>query len=269
MKIKIYGSRGSIPLSGSTHTIFGGNSSCTVLDIDGQFIVLDCGSGLIRFYEENKERFTTGLKLNILLSHLHLDHIIGFSMFPPILSPDSDINIYTRSRNEQPLKSQVFGVFKPPYWPIEIAKITKAKVTELVDEKPFLLEKDISVTPFFTELHDKSTAFRIDAGKSVVYLLDYEMQENEDKKDKLIRFCENADLIIFDASYLPEDYPKRRGWGHSTPDDGIILAEASGCKKMIFSHLSQEYTDDVLTGQREKLDAARYLIAYDGMEMEI
>jgi len=248
---------------------FGGNTSCTVLDIDGHTIVLDCGSGLFQFYEDNKKRFEDGFTFDVLLTHLHLDHIIGFSVFPPVLSQNSDIRIFTRSRNDLPLIKQVFGVFKPPYWPVDFSEITKAKVIEVKNEEPFELKPGIKVTPFFTQLHDKTSIFRIDTNKSLVYLLDYEIKENSERYDDLVRLCAGVDLVIIDASYLPEDYPSRRGWGHSTFEDGILLAKASKCKKMVFSHLSQEYSDDVLDSVEEKLDTSVFSIAYDGMVIEL
>jgi ribonuclease BN (tRNA processing enzyme) len=68
---------------------------------------------------------------------------------------------------------------------------------------------------------------------------------------------------------LPEDYPPRRGWGHSTFEDGIALSKAANCKKMIFSHICQDYSDDVLNAVKGKFDASKYMIAYDGMELDI
>ena len=293
IKIKMYGSRGTMPLSNATHREYGGNTSCVALDIDGYRLVLDCGTGLVQFYNDNREYLDSGGRLDILLSHLHLDHIIGLSLFPPVLSPDSDLRIFTRSRNEQPLVSQIFGIFTPPYWPVKVAEVTKVKAVEIIDESPFTTGNGVVVTPFFTDKHDFTAAFRIDTGiyvnagdagkpgdagktgdanntrKSVVYLLDYEIRENMNRYDSLIRFCRNADLIIFDAAYLPDDYPAKRGWGHSTYEDGIALAEASGCGKMIFSHISQVYTDRELNSLGKKLDKSRFVIAYDGMELTI
>lgn len=269
MKLKIYGSRGSMAFFSKSHTEYGGNSVCAALDIDGHIVLLDGGTGLMQFYYDMKNRFASGFRFDMLLSHLHLDHIIGFSMFSPILSPDSDIRIFTKSRNELPLVSQVFGVFRPPYWPVDIAKKTYAKVNGIFCEKPFILNNNIKVTPFFTEHHNDTVAYRIDAEKSVIYLMDYEIQENADKYDKLIGFCKNADLIIFDAAYLSEDYPAKRGWGHSTFEGGMALAEASACKRMIFSHISQDYPDTVLNAVRDRFDESKYTIAFDGMEIEV
>ena len=258
-----------MPFFGRSSIEYGGNTVCTVLDIDGHIVVLDCGTGIMQFYYDMKDRFKDGFKFDILLSHLHLDHIIGFSTFSPLFSPESDIRIFTRSRNDLPLASQVFGAFQPPYWPIEIAEMTTAKVHEIIGEESFNLNDNIEVRTFWSEHHNETLGYRIDADKSVVYLLDYEINANSDKYEKLVEFCKNADLVILDATYLPEDYPSRRGWGHSTYEDGINLAEASGSRKMIFSHISQDYTDDVLNTVRKKLDAKRYSIAFDGMEMEL
>ena len=269
MKLKIYGSRGSAGFSSKTHSEYGGNSVCTALDIDGHIIVLDCGTGLMQFYEDRKNRFKSGFKFDILLSHLHIDHIIGFSAFEPILSPDSDIRIFTKSRNDKPLVSQVFGIFQPPYWPINIAGITRAEMIEIVGEDPIILGDGVIATPFFIKHHNDTVVFRIDADKSIVYLLDYEVNENLDKHDRLIDLCKNTDLVIFDATFLPHDYLSRRGWGHSTIEDGIALAEASGCKQMIFSHICQNYPDKVLNTVRDKLDESRFSIAFDGLEIEL
>jgi phosphoribosyl 1,2-cyclic phosphodiesterase len=198
MKLKIYGSRGSMALFDRKNIKYGGNSACFVLDIDGYMVVLDCGSGLVKFYEDAKDRFNSGFKCDILLSHLHIDHIIGFSAFPPLYAADSQIRVFTRSRSEQPLISQILGIYKPPYWPVDISQITKMEAIEISSEEPFALSENISVTPLFVKRHNQTAVYRIDADKSVVYLLDYEIQKNMDRHQQLVDFCKNVDLIIFD-----------------------------------------------------------------------
>ena len=269
MKLKIYGSRGSVAFFSRANLEYGGNTVCSVLDIDGHIVVLDCGTALMQFYYDMKDKLGNAFKFDVLLSHLHLDHIIGFSTFPPILSADSDIRIFTRSRSEQPLASQVFGVFKPPNWPIDMAELSHAKMVEIACEESFMLNEKIKVTTFWSEHHNETVGFRIDADKSLVYLLDYEINANSDKYAQLVNFCKGADIAILDATYLPEDYEPRRGWGHSTFEDCITLAEASACKKMIFSHISQDYTDKVLDAAKSRFDNSKYLFAYDGMELDI
>jgi len=270
LKVKIYGSRGSVAFFSRNNTQYGGNTVCTMLDIDGHIVLLDCGSALMQFYYDMKDVFKDGFKFDVLLSHLHLDHIIGFSTFPPILSKDSDIRIFTRSRNELPLVSQIFGVFRPPYWPVEIADVTTIKAVEITGEDSFMLSDSIRITSFWSEHHNETVAFRVDSrDKTLVYLLDYEINANSNKYNQLVKLCQNADLVILDTTYLPQDYSSKRGWGHSTYEDGITLVRASSCKKMIFSHICQDYSDEMLNSIAGTFDSSKFLIAYDGMELTI
>lgn len=278
MKLKIYGSRGSVAFFGRKNIEYGGNTVCTVIEVNGHTVVLDCGTALMQYYYDKKAEYGDSFKFDILLSHLHLDHIIGLSTFSPLMSDNSDIRIFTKSRSDLPLSEQVFGIYKPPYWPIDMAEYSKAAMVEIKEEKTFTLHDGIKVTPFWSMHHDDTVAFRIDATengseksskKSIVYLLDYEIRNASGRYDALLDFCRNADIVILDATYLPEDYPSRQGWGHSTYEHGVTLARDCQCKKMVLSHICQDYTDDVLNSVKSRLDGSRFCLAYDGLELNI
>jgi ribonuclease BN (tRNA processing enzyme) len=231
--------------------------------MNGRIILLDAGTGLAGFaMEENHRRLT--LPTDILLGHLHLDHIIGLPAFHALYKPNN-IRIFTKSRNDTPLAAQVFGVFKPPYWPVDFAEMNHAELVEI--KGPFNLSGSVRVIPFASDHPNETTAFRIEGEKTVVYLLDSETTENSPGFDALISFCDNADLMIFDAAYLPGDYNKKRGWGHSTFEAGITLADAAECKQIIFSHFDYSYNDEVYDYLMEKIDNERFYLAYDGMEI--
>ena len=272
MKIKIYGSRGTIAYFNRLNPRRGGNTSCVRIDTGGRVIVLDCGTGIAQLYFDALKHTSgaAGLCLDILLGHLHLDHIIGLTAFPPIYNKSNNIRIFTKSRNEQTLASQIFGVFKPPYWPVDLAAMNRAELIEINDADAFMLNESIKVTPFESEHSDGTTAFRIEGEKTAIYLLDYEFGRNAEKDNKLIGYCKNADVIIFDCSYLPEDYPSKRGWGHSTLESGMVLAELSNCKRMIFSHFSYEYSDESIRSLAKRVrNNKQYYLAFDGMELQI
>lgn len=258
-----------------------GNTACSVLDIDGHKIVLDCGTGLMQFYYDIKDEknFKPGLKLDVLLSRLHLAHLIGFSSFSPILSPDSDIRIFTKSRNDAPLVSQVFGIFRPPYWPMEIAGITRAKVTGIIGGEPFMLNESIKITPFLWDscVENETVSYRIDlinqtkTVKSVVYLPEYEINKNSKNYKRLINFCRNADLVLFAAAYLQKHEPAGQDYGHYIFEAGIALAEDCSCRKMIFPHICMDCSKQILNLAKggSDLDNSKYSIAFDGMETDI
>lgn len=268
LKIKFYGSRGSIPFFSRTNIKYGGNTSCVRIDTCGHIIILDCGSGLLQLGTDMKNEGDTPERIDILISHLHLDHIIGLATFTPIFDRRSNSRIFTKSRDERPLAEQVFGAFKPPYWPIDLSKHNYAEMIEINGADSFMLNENIKVTPMLSRHPDDTTAFRIEAeNRSLVYLLDYEIGETPESN--LVKFCRSADLIIFDSAYLPEHYPEKRGWGHSHYNAGIRLAELSKCKNMVLSHFSFDYTDDVIDAAACRIEGGKYKFAYDGMEMEI
>jgi ribonuclease BN (tRNA processing enzyme) len=294
LHIKFYGTRGSIPFFSRDNISYGGNSTCVKIETGGRTVILDCGSGIVQFLCEYLESIKIGgskkpLCLDILISHLHLDHIIGLSMFSPLMSGEHSVRIYTKSRDERlSLAEQVFGAFRPPYWPVELAKLSRAAITEIKDGEAFALGPCVKVTPFASNHPDGTSAFRIDSinsvdsenpggpQKSVVYMMDHSTERDPVKYEEEIRRCENADVVIYDSAYLPADYETRKTWGHSVYSDGIALAEKSRCKHMIFGHFDQKYTDAELDELAREIDRIningsykKYFIAYDGMELNI
>jgi ribonuclease BN (tRNA processing enzyme) len=265
VKIKIYGARGSSPSFNNNCHAYGGNTACISVDTGGRTILLDAGTGLAQFANEMKGE---KLSCDILISHLHLDHILGLLNFAQIFNPQNDIRIFTKSRADTPLEEQIFGAFKPPYWPVNFSDLCKAKSCVIFDDVPFMLDSKIKVTAFKSEHPNDTSAFRIDSDKSLVYLVDYEIDEKV-RYEELVGFCENADLIILDTAYLPEDYPPRRGWGHSTYEMGMTLAERCKCKKMMFFHFAQDYSGETLDALAEKIESDRFILAREGMEFEI
>ena len=271
MDIKIYGSRGTIPLSCAENAHYGGNTACVKVETLGRTIILDCGSGLVGFHKDIAPLLACGqsLQLDLLISHLHLDHIIGLPAFSPLYSSGHDISIYTKSRDSRPLAEQVFGAFKPPYWPVSLERQSQARCIAVQEQLPFMLGKEVKVTALPACHQDGTTAFRIDGDKSLVYMLDWELDPTAASLIGPAAFCKAADLVIFDSTYLPEDYPDKRGWGHSSYEAGLTLARESGCRQMIHCHLSHDYPDETLDVIAEKLGDGKHRLAYDGMELRI
>ena len=271
MKLKIYGCRGSIPLSHSFDKRFGGNTSCIKLSVGNYSIAVDAGSGLVNL---GHDICVGGGEpkgpQDILLSHLHMDHIIGLSVFAPGLAEKHGIRVFTVSRDDRSLAEQVFGVFQPPYWPLTLKEAMYAELIEIFEDKPFAAGP-LTITPFAASHPDKTMSFHItDGEKTLVYLLDSEISlMNDTGYARLVEFCKGADMVVFDAAYSPEDYEKYRGWGHSTVLDGIRLRKDSGCKHMLFSHFAQKYSDEDILSWREYFDGNHYTFASDDMEIEL
>lgn len=272
MEITIYGSRGSHPFSSRQNLVSGGNTSCLKIEYGNETLLLDGGSGLLQYLEELRPQLEKGipLRLEILLSHLHLDHILGLAAFTPLWSPGNDILIYTKSRDSRPLAQQILGAFSPPYWPVSLADMLQASIIEIGNSE-FETRGGLKILPFAASHPDNTTAFRITGDKTLVYMADYELAANEEPGQDSLSLCHDADLILFDSSYLPLDYPAKTGWGHSTYEHGLSLSKLVGCPRMIFTHFSPEYSDTVLQQVQETLSqqGSEYLVAFDGMEITL
>lgn len=257
-----------MPFSARDNVLYGGNTSCVRVDYGGETLLLDAGTGLLQYMAEKSNEIESGkpIRCEIILSHLHLDHIIGLPTFSPIFSAGNDIIIYTKNRSNAPLAQQVLGLFSPPYWPVNLAAMPHVTFVEITNE-PFTTRGGLTVYPFQSTHQDDTTVFRLEGDKSLVYLLDCEVDNTLLAREDFLHLCQNADSIIFDSSYLPQDYTNKKGWGHSTYKHGIQLAELSNCKHMVFSHYNSSYPDSALDAVADILaqESRKYAIAYDGM----
>lgn len=272
IKLKIYGCRGSIPSGRRIPSKYGSNTTCMTIETGGQTLILDAGSGLAQM-----DRFVKLFKrvdepFDILLSHLHIDHIIGLTVFSQLWVHEDPVRIYTLSRDDRPLKEQVFSPFNPPYWPVSMSRFGNVECVEIALGRPFAVG-GFTVTPFESSHPDGACAFCIEnGGRKIVYLIDNEMRTMPDKaRQATLEYCRNADMVIFDAAYSDIDYPDKKGWGHSSIGDGIALAAESGCKRMLFSHLSFEYSDQEMEMFEAGLTHGEesFFFARDGMEIYI
>lgn len=262
LNIKIYGCRGSTPVAQASD--FGGNTSCLTIESGGEVLIADAGSGI------NNMPIPSG-EVNILISHLHFDHIIGLSMFNPAWGKGNATNIYSCSRDGRPLREQVLGVFSPPFWPVPMDKYSSANVLEITPDVPCNIGA-FTVTPFLSNHPNKTLAFHItDGKKTVVYLLDCETEAIDDvQRQNLKKYCTQANLVVFDATYSEDDYDRHVGWGHSTVAQGIKLAHEFSCEAMLFSHFAQNYDDSEIRSWERNFPtdgAIKFMLAFDGMEI--
>jgi ribonuclease BN (tRNA processing enzyme) len=278
MKIKVYGCRGSMPVTRAKSAEYGGNTSCVLVEVPGQLLIVDAGSGIVELgYEMKEPNYPKDMlkDIGILISHLHMDHILGLAFFKPIFDTAVNTSIYTCSRDERTLKTQVFGMFAPPYWPLALDENVKTQLIEIFDGKTFEIGK-LTITPFIASHSDITLSFKIThGGKTLLYLLDNEIPcMDKPLYETLVNHCRGADLVVFDGAYTSEDYASgKRGWGHSTVEDGFKLASDSGCKTMLFSHFSPQYSDEDLNKTADYLKSqagkTRFLMAKDGLELTI
>ena len=260
IKVTFLGVGGSYNASGIHRIRYGTRTSCVSVRIgDLPPVIIDMGTGVLKNDGINEA--------DILLSHYHYDHIMGLPFFKPFYK-DGSFSIYAHSYKGKSVYDIINDFMKAPFLPVTTG-VFHAQVQYFDISDCFTTRSgfDVETIPLYHP--GGCTGYKLcHNGKSIVYLCD-----NETVDDKIIDFCRDVDLIIFDAQFTEDEYLSNiyKGWGHSYHEAGIELALASGASKIALTHHLPSRTDDDLEsiGHRlnEKFDGA--LIAPEDMTVII
>ena len=260
MKIKILGTRGSFVSVQEDKERYGRNTSCYYADA-GMHLFLDAGSGIL-----NSERLTAdGKPVHILLSHLHIDHVLGLFECPFLYETGRKVHIYGERRKGKGLSQQLDALIGPPYWPVKLSGFPCAlHFHEIEEGKDFMIE-DLKVSSMRSCHPDDCLSFVLEKdGKKIGYALDHEAALDKEKKAE--RFFENCDLLIFDGNDLPGH--NKAGYGHSDYTQGISLCKTAGIKKLLISHYGYKEDDATLKAEEDKAKDS-CVFGKEGMEIVI
>ena len=236
LRLTVLGCRGSMPVSQRGREIFGGATSCYMVQAGDDCVFLDAGTGLI-----SAPTILPRPPL-ILLSHLHLDHILGLVMYRRLLVKGAKTLLCLPGKNEREQRKQLNTLFSPPYWPL--SPLDYAGDLELVPARFPMRHGALVIESAEGQHPGGSLLFRVSCGeKSLVYATDFEHGQG---LDALARFARGTDLLLYDGQYSEEEYGKRRGFGHSTEEKGLEAMERCGAKRLLLIHHAPESTDKEL-----------------------
>jgi phosphoribosyl 1,2-cyclic phosphodiesterase len=244
--IRFWGVRGSCPSPGPETAVVGGNTSCVEVQAGGTRIALDAGTGLRRLGSAMMAEGKPS-QLSLLLSHVHWDHIHGLPFFAPIYGPSTKL-VVAGGQTGIPLRESLRRQMSAPNFPVDWNDLPSSiECRELRDGETVEMG-DALVRVARANHPDPVFAYRIEhGGRSVVYATDTEHYACVDPR--LVALARGADVLIYDAQYLPEEYtgqvgPSRVGWGHSTYEAGAALARAAGAGKLVLFHHDPARTDE-------------------------
>jgi phosphoribosyl 1,2-cyclic phosphodiesterase len=245
MIIKCWGSRGSIPVSGVEYIKYGGDTTCLEIRTKSDdIIIVDAGTGIRRL--GNRLMDENRYKYNLLFTHSHWDHLMGFPFFKPLYEEKSEFRMYRCPFHSKFVETILSGIMTPPSFPVRYSEIS-AKI-EYMDTSATSFEiGSVTITPIPISHPDKGSGYKfIEDGKSFVFLTDNELDfihpGGLPSRDYL-EFSTGVDLLIHDAEYTPEEYPLKIEWGHSVFTETLDLAIEAGVKQFGLFHLNQERTD--------------------------
>jgi phosphoribosyl 1,2-cyclic phosphodiesterase len=267
MIIKCWGARGSISVSGKEFLKYGGDTTCIEIRTkSGDIVIVDAGSGIRglgnRLLKENRP------SSNLILTHSHWDHLLGFPFFKPLYHPEALINVFAPRIEGLTVKEMMAGLFASPYFPIAFKNIGAKVACHALGLEPFSIGS-LHITPIPLSHPNQGLGYKFtEEGRSFVFLTDNELTFKHPgglDVQEYASFCAGADLLLHDGEYTEEDYLGTKGWGHSMYKDALGLALESGVKKLGLVHHNQDRRDGKLD---EILADCRNVISTQNSDLE-
>jgi phosphoribosyl 1,2-cyclic phosphodiesterase len=278
MKLKFYGTRGSIPICDAGFQQFGGNTTClqiTTTDTN-RIAIIDAGTGIRNLGRDLRAIGHKQDDLVIAFTHFHWDHIQGFPFFGPAYDPSQKITLFTLGRDQTVTNlREIFEVqMQSEYFPVQLdhmgAKFEFLQIADACRLFPAVNNVSTIVTAQRHNHPGGAFTFRIErSGKVLVVCTDVEHTDEIDPR--LVELARGADLLVHDAQFTADELQKHRGWGHSSFDQAMQMAELAGVKCLAMTHHDPEHDDDFLE-RIEKLCQERFpqsVLAREGMEITI
>lgn len=245
MIIRCHGARGSIPVSGKGYLKYGGDTTCIeIRSRNDAIIAVDAGSGIRRLGNNllKEGRF----EYNILFTHSHWDHILGFPFFKPIYSEQCTINLMGCATTQGDIQKLLSKTMSAPYFPYPFEKL-KAAIHYANDCSETFYIDSIEIRPIPISHPNAGMGFRFtEDGRSFVFLTDNELghlHRGGRTFEDYAAFSQDADLLIHDAEFTPEEYTAKKTWGHSSYTDAVELALAAGVRHLGLYHHNQDRED--------------------------
>jgi phosphoribosyl 1,2-cyclic phosphodiesterase len=272
MSLRFWGVRGSLPTPGPATVRYGGNTLCVELRCGPHLLILDAGSGLREF---GSALAASGMPVDadVLLSHTHLDHICGLPFFPAMSDPRARLRFWAGHLAPAGGIAEALQLsWGAPLMP-DVNTNFRAQLTfrDFIAGEGLQLHPDLRVETAALHHPGNSTGYRINsAGSSVCYITDTEHAVDGPDRN-LVRFVDGADVVIYDASYTDEEYRSRIGWGHSTWQAGVALADAAAIGRLVLFHHDPGHDDAAMDEIASAVAERRpgTVVAKEGMRLVI
>jgi len=238
--VLILGARGSVPVHLSTCLRYGGTTTCVLVRLAGQSVVLDAGTGILALNDVLPEGERD---LPLLVSHPHVDHLLGLPMCAPVFDPQQRFRVYAAPHGGLDARAQLCALLSPPLWPVGPEQLPARIDFHTIDGSFTLGPVQVDV---MEGVHPGGvTLFRLSAsGKRVVFVTDCTL--TDDLLPSLTEFARDCDLLLCDGQYSDKEWPARSVFGHSTWTAAARLGAACGAKRVRIIHHDPDRTDDML-----------------------
>jgi ribonuclease BN (tRNA processing enzyme) len=280
VRAKVWGCRGSLAAPGPETIRYGGNTSCVEVRLpDDRLIIIDAGTGARNFgVAMGKDRPE---RMDILLTHLHLDHIEGLGFFGPLWDPNVEIHIWGPPSPLHTLRERLAAYFSPPLFPVHIDDIPSHLVFHDVPEEEWEIGS-VKVRAEQVNHPGPTVGYRLEEnGKIFTYISDHEPALGIDLQAVAPEWISGyglaygADVMFHDAQYTEDEYAPRVGWGHSSISHTVTFGLITKVRQLYFFHHDPLHSDGQLESMLSRAkdlwgeETNGLALAYEGMELEI
>ncbi|MCK5002007.1 MAG: MBL fold metallo-hydrolase [Gammaproteobacteria bacterium] len=279
MIITFYGVRGSAPTPGPTTLKYGGNTSCVHLALDnGQDVILDAGTGMKKLGLNLLNKTTP---INIILSHVHWDHIQGYPFFSPIFQTERQIDVFSSTESNDRAPGALFKQMDGVNFPVTLDQLPSKNNCIFDNVETILQQRNIHITKKPLNHPGGGTAYRFEEdGMSCAYVTDNELDPPDKvhtSYDEWVNFLHGVDVLIHDAQYTEEDMPHKHGWGHSLISQVRQLAIDAEVGTLVMFHHDPDRSDAELDEVqieneahfKNKRNPTQSICAAEGMQIKL
>ncbi|MBN33619.1 MAG: MBL fold metallo-hydrolase [Rhodospirillaceae bacterium] len=264
--VRFWGVRGSVPCPGPDTVRYGGNTSCLEIRCGDHLLIMDAGTGLRGLSD------TLGagpLDADLFMTHTHLDHVCGWPYLQALTNPATTLTAWSgHLKAPHTLESVLERFLKDPATPVNDETLAAA-----IAWRDFaigdVLEPHTDVVIRTAPLNHPNGAsgYRVEfGGRSICYITDTE-HEIDKLDENVLGLIKGADVVIYDATYTDEEFPKFIAWGHSTWEEGVRLCDAADVRTFVVFHHDPGHNDDTMDAISGELEIARpgSVVAREGM----
>lgn len=263
MQVTIWGCRGSLATPGEATLRYGGNTtSVGVRTESGRLVVLDAGTGIRQLglsLQDDAPR-----QIDLLLTHMHLDHVEGLGFFAPLFDPECTITVWSSGPG---LRERVAAYLSPPLFPLEHDRIPARIEVHEVGAESWSLD-GLRVTTAHVQHPGGALGFRLeDGGKSLVFIPDNELGLDPESG---LELAAGADVLLHDAQYTDEEYETRVGWGHTSLGQFARFVQRAAAKRVVMFHHDPAHADAMLESMQAtacELAGAPVELAAEGLRL--